>query len=244
MIPLVLGLSKGKRVLIGILSLVNLKKRRNNEIKSFCLLRSVIQSPWYKLYHDGDDGSLIALISLNREAFNVLLDEFKLHYHFRSGPGKKGRPRRVRDYHTVLAIILHYYTSTMEYKSLCEMFGVTMSTLARIIEEGEAALSETLSNLPLAKVKWRIMTPSKESDLESVLVDMRPGLVRLSASTTAMRQAAEWGMDAIGQVYRLLQRKLHWNKDVRKQRLINIIKLYNFRVRTTGISQIKNYFDS
>ncbi len=93
-------------------------------------------------------------------------------------------------------------------------------------------------------LRGRIMTPLKEGDLESVPDHMRPGLLRLSAAITSMRQAAEWGMDAIGKVYRILQRKLHWNKDIRKRRLTNIIKLYNFRVRTTGISQIKNYFDN
>ena len=47
---------------------------------------------------------------------------------------------------------------------------------------------------------------------------MRPALLRRSAAITSMRQSVEWGMDAIGKVYCILQRQLHWDKRV-KQRL-------------------------
>ena len=58
-----------------------------------------------------------------------------------------------------------------------------------------------------------IMTPLKEGDLEKVAVHILPGLVCLSAVIMSIRQFAElfvYGrcMDAIGKVYRILERKL------------------------------------
>ncbi|KAF0712305.1 hypothetical protein AaE_012062 [Aphanomyces astaci] len=74
----------------------------------------------------------------------------------------------------------------------------------------------------------RIITPLKEDDL-----DRNP---------PRDRQAAEWGMGATGKVYRQLLLPLPYNPLVRGRRLSNMFQLYNFRVRRTGLSQIKNVF--
>lgn len=90
----------------------------------------------------------------------------------------------------------------------------------------------------------RIMTPLKNGDLERSHRSARPALVRLSASITSMRQAAEWGMASVCKVYRVLYRKLSHDKERRGQLLTILHKLHNYRVRTTGISQIKTYFNA
>ena len=56
-----------------------------------------------------------------------------------------------------------------------------------------------------------------------------------------MRQAAKWGMGSIEKPYRRLLVKLPHDQYLRGKRLTNLFKLWNYRVRTTGISQIKNY---
>ncbi|KAG9417125.1 hypothetical protein AC1031_001516 [Aphanomyces cochlioides] len=89
----------------------------------------------------------------------------------------------------------------------------------------------------------RIVTPLKSGDLERQSMECRRGLQAISGCITSLRQAAEWGMGAVGKVYRQQQLPLPYRPDTRRVRLKNVFKLYNYRVRTTGISQIKNVFD-
>ena len=68
------------------------------------------------------------------------------------------------------------------------------------------------------------------------------GLLRMTSAITSLRQAAEWGMGAVPKVYRHLDLPLPFDPSVRAVRLNNIHKLYNFRTRFTGISQIRSHF--
>jgi hypothetical protein len=88
----------------------------------------------------------------------------------------------------------------------------------------------------------RIVTPLKEGDLERHPLNCRLGMKAMSDCITSLRQAAEWGMGAVSKVYRLLLLPLPYNPELRSLRLNSMFKLYNFRVRRTGISQIKNVF--
>ena len=108
---------------------------------------------------------------------------------------------------------------------------------------GHGVLSD--SAFPVAGDMFgRIMTPLKYGDLERSNRFARPALVRLSASITSMRQAAEWGMASVCKVYRILYKRLSHDKE-RRGRLLTILhKLHNYRVRTTRISQIKTYFNA
>lgn len=107
--------------------------------------------------------------------------------------------------------------------------------------EGHGVLSD--SAIPVSREMFgRIMTPLKNGDIERAHRDARPSFIRLSTSITSMRQAAEWGMGAVCKLYRILLNKLSYDKERRGRLLIVTHKLYNFRVRTTGISQIRNYF--
>jgi len=90
----------------------------------------------------------------------------------------------------------------------------------------------------------RIITPLKEGDIERASPETRLALRHLSAAITSIRQSAEWGMGCVDKVYRILHRKLPYNQMKRSRLLDCLYRLYNYRVRTTGISQIKNYFES
>jgi hypothetical protein len=108
---------------------------------------------------------------------------------------------------------------------------------------GHGVLSD--SAFPVAdELRGKIMTPPKEGDIEKAPVDVRARLQRLFNGITSMRQAAEWGMGAVEKPFRRLLMPLPYNPHIRQRRLMNIYRLYNFRVRTTGISQIRNYFFS
>jgi hypothetical protein len=65
-----------------------------------------------------------------------------------------------------------------------------------------------------------------------------------SNAVTSIRQAAEWGMGAVDKSFRRLLMPLPFDQEVRKVRIGNIMRLYNLRVRTTRISQIRSVFGS
>jgi len=88
----------------------------------------------------------------------------------------------------------------------------------------------------------RILTPLKEGDLERTPANHRGAVLALSNAITSLGQSAEWGMGAVEKVYRRLLVKLPYDKKIRKLRLLCIYRLYNFRVRSTHISQIRTYF--
>ena len=92
------------------------------------------------------------------------------------------------------------------------------------------------------RMTGRIMTPLKDGELEKAPVDLQPGIAAMSNAITSLRQAAEWGMGAVSKVYRQLLLPLPFDQVRRALRLKTIHLLYNFRVRTTGISQIRSYF--
>ncbi|KAF0685317.1 Aste57867_22762 [Aphanomyces stellatus] len=99
------------------------------------------------------------------------------------------------------------------------------------------------SAFPVAgRCAGRIITPLKEGDLERHPHSRRAALHTIKDCITSLRQAAECGMGAAGKVYRQLMLPLPYNPVVRGQRLSNIFRLYNFRVRRTGLSQIKTVF--
>ena len=91
-------------------------------------------------------------------------------------------------------------------------------------------------------LEGRIITPLKDGDLEKQPVNLQQLIQLISNAITSMRQSCEWGMGSVEKVYRRLLQKLPFDQDVRARRLDVIYRLFNFRVRTTGISQIRSYF--
>jgi hypothetical protein len=107
------------------------------------------------------------------------------------------------------------------------------------------------------RMRDRIITPLKDGDLERIptadrglhiigiariLILWLAETVRLNAALICVRQAAEWGMGAVEKAYPRLNLPLPFDATIRQLRLLNIHYLYNFRVRTTGISQILNVY--
>ena len=91
----------------------------------------------------------------------------------------------------------------------------------------------------------KIVTPLKKGDLDRALRNGSASEARLIAVNNAVisiRQAAEWGMGAVEKVYRRLLLPLSFDPHIRQRRMGNIHRLYNFRVRRTQISQIRNVF--
>jgi hypothetical protein len=88
----------------------------------------------------------------------------------------------------------------------------------------------------------RIVTPLKEGDLSRLHPSVWATATALSNAVTSVRQAAEWGMGAMEKPFARLTMPLPYNPQLRTIRLSNIFRLFNLRVRRTGISQILNVF--
>ncbi|KAF0704829.1 hypothetical protein AaE_014738 [Aphanomyces astaci] len=87
-----------------------------------------------------------------------------------------------------------------------------------------------------------IVTPLKSGDIDKTSPVLRAAVERVSNAITSLRQAAEWGMGSAPIVYRTLGLPLPYSPTVRARRLSTIYRLYNYRVRSTGISQIRSVF--
>lgn len=89
-----------------------------------------------------------------------------------------------------------------------------------------------------------IITPMKMGDLERASPECHAGLIAMSNAITSIRQAAEWGMGSTSKCFRQLLMPLPFDPVVRGRRIENIYRLYNLRVRRTGINQIRSVFCS
>ena len=135
--------------------------RTRNFIKSRSLLRDATESPWYCLYHNRCRESFIATTSLDPDSFDHLLKYFSRFYVVKSGVGKRGRPPRLPHKHAALGMLLTFYCSPSEYKTLCKVFATAPATTARVIQNAEIALNKTLKVLRDARIVW----PTKDEQL-------------------------------------------------------------------------------
>jgi hypothetical protein len=96
------------------------------------------------------------------------------------------------------------------------------------------------------EMKGRIVTPLKLGDLErAVAAGGRAARIgTVNNAVVSIRQAAEWGMGAVEKCFRCLTVPLPYDAEVRRRRLLNIHRLYNYRVRRTNVSQIRNVFST
>ncbi|EGZ04590.1 hypothetical protein PHYSODRAFT_536076 [Phytophthora sojae] len=88
----------------------------------------------------------------------------------------------------------------------------------------------------------RIMTPLKDGDASRLVPSVRAAAKALSGAITSIRQSAEWGMGSIEKVYHRLLMPLPYDRSKRQQRLDNIFRLTNYRVRAVSISEIRTTF--
>jgi hypothetical protein len=104
------------------------------------------------------------------------------------------------------------------------------------------------TGFPVGKaLEGKIISPLKqpEKDMAGLMPPAdRDRILGRSSIITQLRQACEWGMGSISHVFRHLKMPLTWDQKTRALRLKNIFRLWNYRVRTTGITQIGTFFDS
>jgi hypothetical protein len=140
------------RILLLILLLQFYNSIRNRHY----LLRSAIvvprEAPWRKLYKRADDTSFLHMTGLNRRAFRSLLqylfDEDEI-----VPRRRRGRPRLLGP-DGYLGLLLFYLGSTMNYKHLCLIFGLTPSVCGKAINCMLRRTVRLLNGHPFAKVKF------------------------------------------------------------------------------------------
>lgn len=79
--------------------------------------------------------------------------------------------------------------------------------------DGHGIISDTAFPIPPELFGRTIITPLKAGDIQTASRETRTALRALSAAITSLRQAAEWGMNCVPQVYRVLQKKLPFNQE-------------------------------
>lgn len=82
-------------------------------------LQDPLNSAGKELYDGKLPGSFIAAGSLPPAVFELLLAKFAKFYKLKRKPGQRGRPPKFRFLHAVLGCVLHYYTVSVEQKTLC-----------------------------------------------------------------------------------------------------------------------------
>lgn len=111
-------------------------------------------SSWYHIFENGDDGTFLSLVGLNKRGFLIILNAFDATYVVSSGKNLPGRPRTVLAKHAILACLLHRYRTGAPIASLAAQFCTPPSTLQRNLEAAEEALHECLQSVPDAAIKW------------------------------------------------------------------------------------------
>jgi len=99
------------------------------------------------------------------------------------------------------------------------------------------------SAFPSSKAMFKsIVTPLKEGELDGIPIGLQHFCGQVSAEITSMRQTCEWGMGAIQKPFRRLTMPLPYDYCSRHRRICNVFRLWNVRVRSTGITQVANTF--
>ena len=130
--------------------------RSRRYITSSCL-PDPKESAWSILWKNGDDLSFISLTGFDRQSFIELHDYIFENYNFNS-TGRKSK----LDTHAKLGLLLHFLNSTMKLKTLCQIFGVSQSTVSRELSKMSRLTLDRLYQHPKAKIVW----PNQKSKAE------------------------------------------------------------------------------
>jgi hypothetical protein len=112
------------------------------------------ESPWQRLYDHADPTLFLHMTGLTRGCFAMLLAhlfDLEAIAHLRSR--HVGRPRSLRP-DGYLGLVLFYFGSTMSYKHLCLIFGITPSVCSRVIRYMLRLVVLQLSDHPIAQVRF------------------------------------------------------------------------------------------
>ncbi len=110
------------------------------------------KSPWNHLFHFGDPSSFLLMTGLTREAFGMLHDIIKPPGH----PDLQKRAGRKWSLSSEgqLGLFLFYIGSTMNYKFLCVIFGITPNPCSRMLRNMLKLVVRRLHYHPLAKIEF------------------------------------------------------------------------------------------
>jgi len=112
---------------------------------------------WNHLFHYGDPSSFLLMTGLTREAFNMLHDLLKPPGH-PDLPKRKGRKWSLSS-EGQLGLFLFYIGSTMNYKFLCVIFGITPNPCSRMLRNMLKLVVRRLQFHPIARIEFP--TPEK-----------------------------------------------------------------------------------
>ena len=106
------------------------------------------------LYKNGNDEALINVIGLNRRGFERLLKPFAKYYVVKYHLGRGGRPTKVPK-SQALGMLLQFYASSIELKTLAQLHGVQKDVAARILAKAELSLEKkALTEERLSYILW------------------------------------------------------------------------------------------
>ena len=147
-----------RRLRLLILVVLLLQYHNNIRDRHYLLRLAIIhsrESPWKRLYKHGDDDSFLHLTGLNRHAFWMFLE-----YIFDLGEFTRRHRRKpcLLGPDGYLGLVLFYLGSTMNYKHLCLIFGITPSVCSRAINWMLKKTVRALRAHPFARVQF----PSRE----------------------------------------------------------------------------------
>lgn len=126
--------------------------RTRHDTNSHCLPHPSTSAS-VSLLRSMDDVAYISRLGLPAATFHKLLQQFH-HFIPRHNPhGLGGRPPKLNPAQA-LALVLEFYASTCELKTLGALYGITPRQAGRWLQRGESALYKVLRNVPLARISW------------------------------------------------------------------------------------------
>ena len=141
------------KVLALIMALVNYS---NNICHRTYLSRSAIlppsAAPWHHLLHNGDESYFLLMTGLTREAF-VMLHDILMPPSHPSLPRRRGTKWSLTS-EGQLGLLLFYISSTMNYKHLCLIFGITLNAWSQMLRNMLKLPVRHLRFHPLARIKF------------------------------------------------------------------------------------------
>lgn len=158
-------------VLLGGAAMVAYSSVRNRNYVKSAALTTPERSAWTVMYKNADRQSFISLTGFDRITFNRL---HSILYPLAERKIVPGRPKKL-DTRAKLGMYLHHMNSTMGRKTLCQLFGVTESTVGRVLKEVESKVLSNLSGSYEGGIIWP--NEDKRSFLAG-LIERRSPLVK------------------------------------------------------------------
>ncbi len=140
-------------LLVVLLAIYHNSLLQRNYLKRQALVDAK-KSAWQQLLENGDSSSFLLLTRVSRRAFYMLLDiVIPPSHRLRRCRRRKGRQWSLSA-EGQLGLLLFYFGSTMPYKHLCLLFGITPSACSRMLNKMIDRVVHRLRNHPFARVKF------------------------------------------------------------------------------------------